>query len=449
MNSPASRSGSPAALHVPIHASPATIPTPIYNSPLKPSVTLSHASSSSASSSSAASPSPRRAARPPPPPARPSQFLFWPDPLPTPPHPSRQLFAYGWTKGTTTLVAGVLEADDRQAAEVGLAEVGAQLAGRRATDGLRIVGCCQRPAGVGLGIHSLGKGKTRAEACAEEDVGEDWEGEAFPRWLQFELPVDGAPVVLVQPAAPALKTASATTARGKSSRPLTNGLSGSPLPAPTSPPSLNSTPRRPRPTSPPVTIITYTPPSRAQLQFFSLTPLQLDLTSFSSGRQHRTRRRPSVSAPGSAANVAEQATKREEGKRAALVAKLRRSVRLDFSSATDGGSLPGGVADLERVVDWVSGGIVPLGRWPRWRPRTQRSSADFPCFRLCRSTSALSSPPTSRPRPRGRPCGGYRSRPRSPKPARSSPIQPGSSAPSARAFSSSPTTSCQAWAAPP
>lgn len=78
------------------------------------------------------------------------------------------------------------------------------------------------------------------------------------------------------------------------------------------------------------TTILYTPPSRANLQFFSLEPLQLDLNRFSD---------PAARDPKGDADV--------EG--SLLGDKVRHSARLDFSRREDDAG-----TELARVVDWVS-----------------------------------------------------------------------------------------------
>ncbi|KAK4053782.1 pig-Q [Microbotryomycetes sp. JL201] len=91
-------------------------------------------------------------------------------------------------------------------------------------------------------------------------------------------------------------------------------------------------------------MVTYTPPNRTQLQFFSLSPLQLDLNSFVSPlRRRRLSKR------------ARAKLKREDTDKAealALSDKLRRLSELDFTSAMS--SEPIGVADLHQVIDWLN-----------------------------------------------------------------------------------------------
>jgi len=334
-----------------------------------PSVILSPASSSSQSTSSSQSPSPssprpsfsptlssprpsRLSSAPPPPP--PSRFLFWPDPLPLPASSSgKPRFAFGWVTKATALVAGVLEADDRAAAERLLADVGVAYEGRRAMRGLRVIGSCSSPEGIGLGLNlgnSEGKGKGKAVV---HEGAEEGELDQFPGWVDLEFSSEVTPPhITIIPLHDSPH--SSQHLNSIHSPPFLNGHGGltpSSLSSPTAPPPS----RRPRPL--PIVTVLYTPPSRSQLQFFSLTPLQLDLNSFSSRRPHRRRR--SVSA---VVAVAEQETQQAQSERAQLAAKLKRATRLDFASPTEGQVLTGGVVDLGEVVDWVSGaGTVGTG----------------------------------------------------------------------------------------
>lgn len=102
------------------------------------------------------------------------------------------------------------------------------------------------------------------------------------------------------------------------------------------------------PTSPPTTLILYTPPKRSQLQFLSLVPLQLDLNSFDA---------PPTPGSSTAAKKAEAEARKKRDKDGrteehVLGEKLRRSAKLDFSSPSN--APPVAVADLEEVVDWVT-----------------------------------------------------------------------------------------------
>lgn len=93
-------------------------------------------------------------------------------------------------------------------------------------------------------------------------------------------------------------------------------------------------------TQKPPTIILYTPPSPSRLQFLSLLPLQLDLTSFSTPPRHG---RASASVQPDAGD--------EENTR--LSGKLRHSAKLDFSSPTNHPAWKEGSPDLQLVVDRV------------------------------------------------------------------------------------------------
>jgi hypothetical protein len=110
------------------------------------------------------------------------------------------------------------------------------------------------------------------------------------------------------------------------------------------------------PSSPPTTLILYTPPKRSQLQFLSLVPLQLDLNSFDA---------PPTPGSSTAAKKAEAEARKKRDKEGrteehVLGEKLRRSAKLDFSSPTNAPAVA--VADLEEVVDWVSGALLPFSR---------------------------------------------------------------------------------------
>lgn len=87
------------------------------------------------------------------------------------------------------------------------------------------------------------------------------------------------------------------------------------------------------------TLVVYTPPNRAQLQFLSLVPLPLDLNSFSSGDGN-----------GDAAVKEDDEAQKTEDE--VLSEKLKQSRELDFSAAER--PKEGQLADLEKVVEWAS-----------------------------------------------------------------------------------------------
>ncbi|KAL8281022.1 hypothetical protein RQP46_006701 [Phenoliferia psychrophenolica] len=84
-----------------------------------------------------------------------------------------------------------------------------------------------------------------------------------------------------------------------------------------------------------LTTILYTPPSRSNLQFFSITPLQLDLNEFSDPRE-RSRVREG-DAPG------------EDEEARVLGDKVRQAAGLDFAKAKEECG-----TDLARVIDWIN-----------------------------------------------------------------------------------------------
>lgn len=95
------------------------------------------------------------------------------------------------------------------------------------------------------------------------------------------------------------------------------------------------------------TIVTYSPPNRAQLQFLSLVPLQLDLNSFISPMGAKR-----------AAKGAVDDTDREERakmEQIALADKIRHASRSDFSSRTN--AEPVATTDLAEVIDWVRNNV--------------------------------------------------------------------------------------------
>lgn len=244
-------------------------------------------------------------------------------------------------------MAGVLEAEDRAEAEDRLAVVGTAFRGRRATEGLRVIGSCSDAEGVGLGLN-LGEGKGKARADTSYTQEED--GTTFPDWVNLQLsPQSPYPTIAILPSSKRHLDDSNITYSTSHTNGRTHYSPASPPPRSPPSPSQRCCPNTARPL--PITTVLYTPPSRSQLQFFSLTPLQLDLNSFTS-RQPRRRRR-SVS---SVVAVAEQETAKVQSERAKLVAKLKRTARLDFTSPTEGEEgLAGGIVDLAEVVDWVSG----------------------------------------------------------------------------------------------
>lgn len=176
-----------------------------------------------------------------------------------------------------------------------------------------------------------------------------------------------------------LGTASAASDKGKAR------ASDQPPPAPSaSLPSFHidlSTISSPSlaPTSPPTTLILYTPPKRSQLQFLSLVPLQLDLNSFDA---------PPTPGSSAAAKKAEAEARKKRDKEGrteehVLGEKLRRSARLDFTSPSN--APPVAVADLEEVVDWVMHALLS----------PSRRTADFqlPQINLAPHLTSLLSPP--------------------------------------------------------
>ncbi|KAM0792267.1 hypothetical protein ACM66B_004959 [Microbotryomycetes sp. NB124-2] len=91
-------------------------------------------------------------------------------------------------------------------------------------------------------------------------------------------------------------------------------------------------------------IVTYSPPNRTQLQFLSLSPLQLDLNSFVSPLRRRR-----------LSKKAQDKLKREDQDKAealALSDKLRRLSELDFTGAMN--SEPVAATDLHQVIDWIN-----------------------------------------------------------------------------------------------
>lgn len=230
-------------------------------------------------------PTPRPSASPTPT----ATHLFFPDPLPTEtatPFPSTATagptasFLYGWVKGTTVVVAGALDAASWEDARQRVDKAAEFFPG---TDALGVVGMvcsCDGPLNEGSGGASKSR---RAKAKGKVEVVATGQRRA----LRMHLSVDGVPSVVCDE-------------------------------------SMGD-----------VTPVFYTPPSRSNLQFFSLVPLQLDLNVFSS--------------PGrSAMEVDASKEDQEESK---LGDKIRHSVRLDFSSASRRSVR--GITNLERVVDWV------------------------------------------------------------------------------------------------
>lgn len=96
----------------------------------------------------------------------------------------------------------------------------------------------------------------------------------------------------------------------------------------------------------PITIVHYAPPSPSRLQFLSLVPLQLDLTSFTSPVfiDKAGRRRDAA--------VGGDKKEAQQSERSLLDGRIRTSATLDFTSPMN--SCRGVVANLEEVVDWVS-----------------------------------------------------------------------------------------------
>lgn len=94
------------------------------------------------------------------------------------------------------------------------------------------------------------------------------------------------------------------------------------------------------PAQEPYTIIIYTPPSPSQLQFLSLLPLQLDLTSFSTPSRHGK-------------SLSTRQTDDADDENIRLSGKLRQSARLDFSSPTNHPVWRKGSPDLQLIVDRV------------------------------------------------------------------------------------------------
>lgn len=92
------------------------------------------------------------------------------------------------------------------------------------------------------------------------------------------------------------------------------------------------------------TIIMYTHPSPSRLQFLSLLPLQLDLTSFSTPARH-----------GRSSPVPQLDKEGDEIMR--FSGKLRQSAKLDFTSPTNHPAWKDGSPDLQLVVDRVSTAI--------------------------------------------------------------------------------------------
>jgi hypothetical protein len=96
----------------------------------------------------------------------------------------------------------------------------------------------------------------------------------------------------------------------------------------------------------PTLIVQYIPPSPSRLQFLSLAPLQLDLTSFTSPiviDKRGDRRRGAHD---------EYTTEIHQSEQSALGERVRKAISLDFVSSTN--SCRGVIANLEEVVDWVS-----------------------------------------------------------------------------------------------
>ncbi|KAK4058865.1 pig-Q [Microbotryomycetes sp. JL221] len=103
-----------------------------------------------------------------------------------------------------------------------------------------------------------------------------------------------------------------------------------------------------------ITIVKYLPPNRTQLQFFSLSPLQLDLNSFTSPLTRSNRRHRHNNDPKSLKRMRTRHAQDEEDKRAELLLsnKLSRLQQLDFSSHKYQDGV--GATDLEQVIDWIN-----------------------------------------------------------------------------------------------
>lgn len=104
--------------------------------------------------------------------------------------------------------------------------------------------------------------------------------------------------------------------------------------------------------SPSATVVLYSPPSRTQLQFFSLQPLQLDLNSFTSPQKNGFLKKAKLSPTSQKKRAAALPQQPHlESEREILGGKLRHSAVLDFTREDPKMRL---CADLEQVVDWVS-----------------------------------------------------------------------------------------------